>query len=203
MNLQEIWKATLPSTENLPSINGMENLDFKGLKNPLMQVKKRLKQSIIWSAVFALFYIPILLYFRVWQIQLFIGIPFLSTVWAGYSTYLFYQSFESNVSANNLLSELKRVLSIIKRLITEQSKIWIFIYPFSVIGGYILGGILRTGKTIEQLFERPIMIYVLIISVLIVSPLCYYLSKYMFKMAFGKILLQMEKLIKELTEINS
>jgi len=203
MDLQEIWKATEASSEKLPEINSITQLNSKGLKNPLKQAKKMLGKNIIWSVVLAALYIPILFIYTDWQIELFIGITLLFTAWAGYTGFQLYKSIETNVTANNLLSELERVVSTLERWIKVQCQVAIFIYPFSATGGYFLGGVIGSGKTVDEFISRPIVIYALIATIIILTPICYYLAKWLFKLSFGKIIKQMKKLINELTEIEN
>jgi hypothetical protein len=203
MDLKQIWNATEPSTQQLPQINSIKEIKSKGLRNPLKLAKKMLMQNIVWSVLIAISYIPIVFYFNYWQIQLLIGITFVFTVWAVYSAIKLYQSIQSNVTANSLLSELKRVDVILNQWMQVQSKVALFIYPLSATGGYFVGGVLASGKTVNEFLSKPIIIYILIITVIILTPLCYYLTKRMFKISFGKVLTQINILIQELTQIEN
>lgn len=200
MDLQKIWNASEASTENLPDITNVDQIKSNGLRNPLKQVKKSLFTNLMWSVLIAIIYIPIIIYFHYWQIQVFIGITFIFTVWAGYTAYNFYKSIEPNVSANNLLAELTRVANTLDKWMKIQCNVALFIYPFSITGGYFLGGVVGSGKTVEEFLDKPIVIYALIISIIVLTPLCYYLAKWMFRYSFGKAQQQMNKLIKELSE---
>ncbi len=203
MDLKEIWKATEASSEKLPEINSIDQLNSKGLKNPLKQAKKMLGKNIIYSVVIGIIYIPILFIYQYWQIQLFIGITLVFTTWAGYTGFKLYQTIETNVTANNLLSELKRVVYTLEEWIRVQCKVAIFVYPLSATGGYFLGGVIGSGKTVDEFISRPFVIYALIVTIIILTPTCYYLSKWMFNYSFGKAIKQMKKLIEELTETNN
>ncbi|MBU1373996.1 MAG: hypothetical protein KKG25_07395 [Bacteroidetes bacterium] len=203
MDLKEIWKATEASSEKLPEINSIDQLNSKGLKNPLKKAKRMLGKNIIYSVVIGLLYIPILFIYQYWQIQLFLGITLIFTAWAGYSGFKLYQTIEPNVTANNLLSELKRVVYTLEEWIKIQCKVALFIYPVSVAGGYFLGGVIGSGKTVDEFMNRPFVVYALIITIIILTPISYYLSKWMFKYLFGNTIKQMKKLIDELTETNN
>ena len=203
MDLKEIWKATEASSAKLPEISSIDQLNNKGLKNPLKQAKKMLGKNIMWSVVIGIIYIPILFVYPFWQILLFIGITLFFTAWVGYTGFQLYKSIETNVTANNLLSELKRVVYTLEEWIRIQCKVAIFIYPISITGGYFLGGIIRSGKSVNEFINRPVVIYALIITIIVLTPTCYYLSKWMFNYLFGNAIKHMKKLIDELTEINS
>nr|MBC7613503.1 hypothetical protein [Pseudopedobacter sp.] len=100
MDLKEIWKATEASYKKLPEINSIDQLNSKGLKNPLKQANKMLAKNIIWSVVIGIIYIPILFIYPFWQILLFISITLFFTDWAGYAGFQLYKSIETNVTAN-------------------------------------------------------------------------------------------------------
>ncbi|MEO5912209.1 MAG: hypothetical protein ABIP95_15065 [Pelobium sp.] len=200
MDLQKIWNASEASTENLPEISNINQINkSNGLKNPLKMAREKILTNLIWTILIGLIYIPIVFFYHFWQIQLFIGITLIFSFWSGYTTYLLYQSVDQNVSANNLLAELKRVVNTLNKWMHIQMKVALFIYPFSLAGGFLLGGVIK-GKTVEQFLERPIAIYALILSIMVFTPICYYLTKLMFRYSFGKLIKQMQKLIEELTE---
>lgn len=201
MDLKEIWNAAEPSKQQLPQLKSISEIKSKGLKNPLKLAKKRLFQNIIWGVIIGTIYIPIILIYRYWQIQLLLGITLLFTVWAIYTAIRLYQSIQSNVSANNLLSELTRVKITLNRWMTVQSKVGLFIYPISASAGYFVGGVVGSGKSVDELLGKPIIIYALIACILVLTPLCYFFAKWMFKLSFGKVINQIDVLIKELTEI--
>lgn len=201
MDLKEIWNATEPSTQQLPQINSVNEIKSKGLKNPLKLAKIKLKQNIAWSIVVGVIYIPLIVIYQYWQIQLLLGITLIFTIWAIFSAIKLHQSIQSNVSASNLLSELVRVKNTLNQWMAVQSKVALFIYPISASGGYFLGGVLGSGRSVDEFLSKPIVIYALIISVLVLTPLCYYLAKWMFKLSFGKVLEKINNLIVELSKV--
>lgn len=200
MDLQEIWKATEASFEQLPEIKSLAQIQPHGLKNPLKKAKNMLGKNIIFSIIICLIYLPIIFIYRFWQIQLFIGITLLFTTWAGWTAFDLYRSIKPNVSADNLLNELKRVVSTLNQWIKVQIKVALFIYPISATGGYLLGGVIGSGKNVEDFMKKPIALYALIICILVLTPTCYYLSKWLFNKSFGKSIKQMNRIIAELTE---
>ncbi|OAQ41589.1 hypothetical protein A5893_00280 [Pedobacter psychrophilus] len=201
MDLQKIWNDSEASTEKLPEINHIAQIKSNGLKNPLKRAKKTILTNLIWTIIIGLIYIPIIYYYRFWQIQLFIGITLIFNIWAGYTAFILYKSIDSNVSANNLLSELKRVVNTLNKWMNIQCKVALFIYPFSATGGYFLGGVIGSGKTVEELLTKPIIIYALIVCIVVLTPASYYLAKWMFKCSFGKVITQINVLIAELTQV--
>ncbi|MCG7859559.1 hypothetical protein MD537_21455, partial [Flavihumibacter sediminis] len=65
-------------------------------------------------------------------------------------------------------------------------------------GGYLSGGILGSGKTIEELMTKPIFVYALPVTMLVLIPICYWLAKWMFNKSFGKHLRSLEGIIHSL-----
>jgi hypothetical protein len=66
-------------------------------------------------------------------------------------------------------------------------------------GGFFLGGVIGSGKTVEGFMSKPLMWVILSICILVLTPLCYWLVKVMFKYSFGNHLQQLKANIDELT----
>ena len=71
-------------------------------------------------------------------------------------------------------------------------------YPVAATGGFMLGGVVGSGKTVEAFLYRPSILIILVITVAIITPVCYYLAKLMFKYAYGRHLKKLKELIDEL-----
>lgn len=62
----------------------------------------------------------------------------------------------------------------------------------------MLGGFLGSGKSIDVIMQKPVMIIALLISIAILVPLCFYLARWMCKVAFGKYTEQLKRNIETL-----
>ena len=98
-----------------------------------------------------------------------------------------YNRIDAGVSASNLLNELKRNQLALKNWVTIQSRIGLFLYPFSAAAGFLFGGVIGSGKSVESFLSKPIVIIALIAAIVVLTPLAYIVSKWMFKHSFGKL----------------
>ena len=60
------------------------------------------------------------------------------------------------------------------------------IYPISAAGGFMLGGYVGSGKPIEQFMSKPAVLIALVISIIVLVPICHHFAKWMDKKAFGQ-----------------
>ncbi len=173
--------------DDLSAMLQPQSLSKPGSQNPLMKIKKNLRINIIFASVICLLYIIILVYFQLWQVQLSIGLVLLFSLWALYTAFQQFRTLATLVSpANPLLAELKRHHQSINRWMNTQQKVALFIYPVSAAGGFMLGGFLGSGKPIDEFMSKPAMQIALLVSIIVLVPVCYYLSRWMCRQSFGK-----------------
>jgi len=82
---------------------------------------------------------------------------------------------------------MKRHCESITTWLNNQQKVALIIYPVSATGGFMLGGVIGSGKSVEVLMSKPVVILVLIVTIIILVPICYYLAKWMCNYSFGNI----------------
>ena len=188
MSVNKIWKDINDEKDvELTSLIKKGNWGKLASHNPLQSIKKTLLMNIAWTAIICIAYMVIIFYFNYWQLQLSIGVVFIFSLWALYTAYILYKKIKSTVSSSaSLLSELKRHHQSVTNWINMQQKIALFIYPVSVVGGFLLGGVIGSGKSVEALISKPLFFYTLFGAIIIVVPACYYLAKWMFTRSFGK-----------------
>jgi hypothetical protein len=167
--------------------------------NPLEKIKRNLLINMIFGFVICGIYIFIISYFKIWQVQIAISIVLIFSLWALYTAWIQYKKIETHVPLNrSLLVELKQHYNSINHWIASQQKVAIVIYPISATGGFILGGVMGSGKSVEIIMSKPIILIALAIALIILVPACYYLAKWMSNYSFGKHLKTLAQNIKDL-----
>jgi hypothetical protein len=106
----------------------------------------------------------------------------------------------SKIAPFNLKQQLERNYAALSRWRTLQLRASLVIYPVAVSGGFILGGVVGSGKPAEQFLYNPKIIVALAITVIVLTPVCYFLAKWMFKVAYGKHMISLKAIIDELEE---
>jgi hypothetical protein len=202
MGIEQHWNKMDENTDSdLSALLQTGNLSKLSSHNPLQKIKRNLLINIIWGLLICAIYILIMLYFQIWQVQIAIGITFIFSVWALYTSYREYLQINTGISSNNsVLVELQRHHQSITNWMKTQQRVALFIYPVSAAGGFMLGGALGSGKPVAAFMHNPIAWVALLISVAILVPACYYLAKWMFKYGFGKHLAALQNNITALQQ---
>jgi len=142
---------------------------------------------MILAVLICLLYMVVIYYFRIWQVQLCTILVLCFSLWALYTAYLQYKNINSTVSAiNPVLQELKRHHQSITAWMDTQQRVALFFYPVSAAGGFMLGGVSESGKTVTEFMSKPLVWVALLIALAVLVPACWYLTKWMFKYSFGK-----------------
>jgi hypothetical protein len=188
MSVNKTWgQINDPQDDDLSSMLKAPRLSTISSKTPLDKIKKSLLTNMIWGVLICLLYVVIIFYFRIWQVQLCTVVVFLFSVWALYTAFLQYRNINSTVSAfNPVLEELKRHFQSITDWMNTQQRVALFIYPISAAGGFMLGGVSGSGKTVAAFMSKPLVWVALLIALAVLVPACWYLTKWMFKISFGK-----------------
>jgi hypothetical protein len=187
MNITENWNELNNQNDNdLASFLQSARLSKLETKSPLDKIKKNLLLNMVWAVLICVAFIFIIIHFHIWQVQVAIGLVLLFSLWALFTAFIVYKKINTSVSTAPLLDELKRHHQTISSWMDSQQRIALFIYPISAAGGFMLGGVEGSGKSVEAFMGKPVIIISLIITLAILVPTCYYLAKWMFSAAFGK-----------------
>jgi hypothetical protein len=197
-DLNEIWGQE--DTQNDVLQEMLQNKSFtKGsIHSPLAKLKKNLFVHIIYAVVITLAYAFVIYYFPFWQVQfcmlLLIGFNF----WAISSAYRLYKNVDPDLTHDNVLTELKKHYYAFSDWQKQSMRVALFIYPFAGAGGFMLGGAIGSGKTPEAFMADYRIMIALGITLLVLVPLCYWMAKWMNRVAFGKLIKQLKERIDEL-----
>ncbi|TFF40790.1 hypothetical protein [Mucilaginibacter psychrotolerans] len=199
MDIEQVWKGHMAETSSLPDMQSIAQLKPANQSNPLKKMKKLLVKNMVGVACCIAFYVIIIYFFNFWQIRVLIGITLLFTLWALATAWQLYRSADDQVSATNLLDELKRNRDALNLWMRIQMRVSVFIYPFSAAGGYLWGGVLGSGKDVAAFMSKPIAAWALIACIIVLTPLGYLAGKWMFKKTFGKVITQLDENIASLS----
>ncbi|HRI21722.1 MAG TPA: hypothetical protein PLA68_12250 [Panacibacter sp.] len=176
-----------PQDDDLSSLLKSSTLSKITSHSPLEKIKKNLLINMIFGVLICLLYVAVIFYFRIWQVQLCTILVLLFSLWALYTAYSQYKNINSTISAvNPVLQELKRHYQSITDWMNTQQRVALFFYPVSAAGGFILGGVSESGKTVSDFMSKPLVWVALLIALVVLVPACWYLTKWMFKYSFGK-----------------
>ncbi len=183
--------------DKLLNPEGLRNLKSK---HPLLTLRRNLLINLLYSLLITILTIILIAIFWIWQVQLALLIITIFNVWYLIQGYKLYNAIAPNISPdNNLLSELELHYNNISKWVKLSEKIAFFIYPFSIVGGFLLGGVLGSNLTVEE-FLKPRVLQILFLTILVVTPLTHFLAKYMNRQIFGKHLKDLSSRIDDLKQ---
>lgn len=197
MEIEDTWMQIEESDFILKNIISSD-LNSLSSKAPLKKLKKSLYNGVLWGCLFNIVYVFICVYYNIGIVYLLLFTVISFNSWLIISGYKLHSSIKENIDSNNsLLLELQKNYYSITKWGALQEKVSLFIYPFEVTGGFILGGILGSGKSPEILFSKNIFILALIAAIIILVPISYLLARKLFRISYGKHLKKIKLIIDE------
>jgi hypothetical protein len=204
MSINEEWKNFESGQDELLSgMLAMPAIKSLPSKDPLALLKKNLVIHIVWAIVISIIYIIVCILFPVWQLILCFGIVFLFTCWSIIAAILLHRKINSAIPGRNTLGEMEHYYSSIRKWMRVQEKVWLFIYPVSIIGGCMIGAVIASGKPVEEVIQNQAVIIATVIAVVVLVPFCSYLAKVMNRKSFGNYAEQLKNNIRALKEDNT
>lgn len=202
MSIEKKWgEINDRRDDDLSSLLQTQRLSKLSSHSPLQKIKQNLLRNMIWCILVCLLYVVIIFYFLIWQVQVAIAVVLFFSLWALYTAYIQYKELNTAISSSSsVLVELKRHYGSITNWMNTQQRVALFIYPVSAAGGFMLGGVLGSGKPVEAFMNKPVILIALLISIIVLVPVCYYMARWMFNYSFGKHLKALKENIKALEE---
>ncbi|MBK8521741.1 MAG: hypothetical protein WAT20_07790 [Ferruginibacter sp.] len=202
MSIEKTWgELNDPQDNDLSSLLQSSTLPKLASHNPLVKIKKNLLNNMVAAVLICMLYVAVIFYFQIWQVQMAIGLVLIFSLWAVYTTFQQYKQLNTTVSPHSsVLVELKRHYQSITNWMNTQQRVALYIYPVSAAGGFMLGGVLGSGKPVEAFMHKPFVLITLLIAIIILVPACWYLARWMFNYSFGKHLKALKKNIDALEE---
>ncbi len=199
MNLEDLWKQQENTGGEITDL--LQNSHWKkgGDAYPLKKIKKNLLYSMPIAVVSSFAYLYVILQYPLWPSQIGLTILIIFNCWSMYSTYKIYCSIpEHLVSESSLLEALSVSYTTIKKWIRISELTGVFTYPIALTSGFLLGGWVGSGLPVEQFMSLPYVVIAYALSIAFLTPLCFIITRLLFRIFYGRYLKQMEKNINEL-----
>jgi NADH:ubiquinone oxidoreductase subunit 2 (subunit N) len=200
MSIEKSWgEMNTGSDEDLSSLLQEGKLTKIPSGNPLAIIKRNLVANMAWCSLISIGYIIVIAWFPVWQVQLSLAIVLVFTLWSTFGAWKLYKEIDTKTNwSSSLLQELENHHQSIRHWIQMQQRVSVFVYPFAAAGGFMFGGVLGSGTTVEAFMAKKAALIALPITILVLVPAGYYLARWMFQHSFGKHLHDLQKNINDL-----
>ncbi len=199
MDIENTWQQGGGSDDMLNKM--LQQADFGNIQSnlPLRKLKRNLLIGMFWAALITFLYILLFFFIGLWQVYIALCVLIFFNTWIMIDSWKLYKKTNENVTpSNSLKEELQKNYTGFQNWWKLQQKAGLFVYPIAAAGGFILGGFWGSGKSVDAFLYNPRMITILIITVLVLVPICYYAAKWMFNYAYGNHLKKLKTLIDEL-----
>jgi hypothetical protein len=164
MDLKQLWDLPEPT-----DTNGLPPLEGNRSAHPLAALRRTLWINIAYGVAVSLAFLVIAF-----------------SLWATWDTWRLLRSLGPEVSASGpVLGELRRHQAAFTAWMRTQQRVGRFVYPVSAAGGALWGAVMGSGEPLADQMQRPGTIVVVVLCIVLMTPLCIWGARWMFKVAFG------------------
>lgn len=167
----------------------------EGSATPLRKLKRNLKIGIGYGLIISLLYGVLIYMFPLWQIQVGLLVVTAFNFWIMYHSYQLIKKINAYDPSHNILSTLRSVHAGFKAWFRQQYRMAALVYPVAAAAGYMLGGTMSSGLSIEEFFAKPFVGWALLGVLAILVPSGLLLAKWMNKRAYGRYVDQLSESI--------
>ena len=199
--MEKDWRSFEPEDIDLDQMLNKLKVSELHSTNVLARVRKSLFVSTATGIPITVAFIIFIVFAKLPEARLLLLVAAGGCIWSILETIKLYRKIDIHVLPGDaLLQQLKLNRQYIISYINIQEKGSVFIYPFSISGGYLYGGALNHHKSAGMVLSQQPMLVGLILAIVILTPLCYIVVHYAFKYMFGKHLKKLSDIIGQLEE---
>ncbi len=199
MDIENIWQQQGKGEDDMLKELLKRSPEELTSKWPLKKLRANLLRGIVLSEACAVIYLAIIIYLPVWQIITSMLILILFNTWLSITSWKLYKKIPETISsALSLKQELEINYARFRQWFAVQERVSLFIYPIAATGGFMLGGVVGSQKTVEEFLYNPLVLSILAVTILILVPISYFVSRWFFNHTYGKYLKKLKKWIEEL-----
>jgi hypothetical protein len=194
MDLKEVWKKLEQEKLNQPVVGAVEV--NKTSKHPMQKLIQLFKLTLGFAAFFEICFSALLFMMDQPIVKVFLVIMIIVYLFFFVINYRVLRNIQKSFRLDlNLKSTLKQVYDNIMSTLAFQRKASIIIYPLAATAGFLMG--LSAEKDAAIMIQKWQIIVTLVITIIILTPSCYYLARWMEKVSYGKYLTQLRELIQQ------
>jgi hypothetical protein len=201
MDLDKIWGELGKEPVEGVLIKGQQQLKNVKSLHPLIEVRNNLRITNIWGIVISIGYIVLMIFYPYWQVILGFSIVLTFNIVFILQGIKLRKQLPLSVDAgHSMLHEMKVHHAALTKWIENQMYAARFVFPVAAASGFMMGGIWGSGKSLEQLFTKPIFPISMIISAVLFSFAGMWLARKMFGISYQKFLNRLKVNIDQLEQ---
>jgi hypothetical protein len=195
MDLQEVWRKLEKDKLSQPVLGAATAT--KKSKHPVQKLKNAYLMTTAFSVICLIFFVYLLTTSHERLVKGSLILVILAYVFFFVVNFSMFRKIKVAFPVDQ---SLKIVLQHSYRFIVSniqfQERVSLFIYPIAGAAGFFIGG--AESADLESLMRKPVVVVSFFLTLIILTPLCYYLTKWMYKVSYGKCLIELKSLIDEL-----
>jgi hypothetical protein len=196
MELRELWKK-LESDKLSKPVLGAVRIQKKS-KHPVQKLKNAYLITSGFSVVSLLVFIVLFFLFDEWIVK--VGLVFMICSYIFFLATNFSMYRKVNI-ALPIDQSFKTALEYTHQFISEnirfQERVALFIYPFAAIAGFLMGGSAGSGN-VTKMLEAKEVIVIMVVTSAVLTPVGFYLTRWLYKVSYEKYLTELKTRIDEL-----
>jgi hypothetical protein len=201
MDLDKIWGELGKEPVEGVLIKGQQQLKNVKSLHPLIEVRNNLRITNIWGIVISIGYIVLMIFYPYWQVILGFSIVLTFNIVFIFQGIKLRKQLPLSVDAgHSMLHEMEVHHAALTKWIENQMYAARCVFPVAAASGFMMGGIWGSGKSLEQLFNKPIFPISMIISAVLFSFAGMWLVRKMFGISYQKFLNRLKVNIDQLEQ---
>jgi hypothetical protein len=196
MKLEDTWKDIATGNASIDHNEVLESIrNRKG--DVLHKLQQKLMVKIVFTIAFSVLYTVLLFFVTDLIVQLLFTAILLAHLVAIVYFSREYKDMKKLIPMDgNIRDTLVQYRQRVLRVIRNEEKVGLFLYPLAVSAGFFFS--LMQDKTWDEVMNER-LIWIIWISVTVLfTPLGHYVAKRLNRIAFGKQLSKLEKMIEEI-----
>lgn len=197
MNLQDAWKEL--DLEKPLQGKWIDQVHRKiSSRHPVQRLKQAYLISVVFSVVFLFVFVALLFLFQELVVQVGIGVMIIAYLIFSWINLRAYQKIRTDFPMDeNLKTVLQNTYNFVVGNIRYQERVGLFIYPLALTSGYLMGLSSSSGNA-SGLMSDQVILMMLAVTIIILTPLCWLLTRWMYRVAYGLFLKDLASLIEDL-----
>lgn len=181
-SLESLWSSL--SAAPVPELKSAQHIQAKA-NDPLSKLRKNIRINSGYGILFGLVFLALFIYFDFFWVRFFLGILLVGYALSiAYNSYLLRKVLITPAADENIRLRLSLIYYRMKKALQTIEIAAVFFYPISLTSGFIMA-LAEAGK-LEKLSTEPFLQWILVGCFVVFVPLCYLLTKWLNKIAFGK-----------------
>lgn len=197
-DLKDLWSQNDDQNMNMPEFNSADLSKLKERSDsPLKKLRRNIKINSIFGWVFLIGFLVLLFIIDGLWFRVFMSLLCLAYI-AGilFNRWIINKYLTDIPMDDSLLEHLKGVHFGMNKAFRAIEFTSIFIYPIAMTAGFLIP--LTMENKLDHFNEGAFLWILLLVLFIVLTPACFYLNRYMTKLAFGKYVKQIKDIVDEM-----